>query len=470
MSDVLSNLFLIILYIFEGFCIQYLFNAFLHSRFGKYSIGFVWLIYQVICIMLGLNFYSSSILNLIIYICILLLFSLFCYRGNFLLKLFLVVQFTAIHELSIWASNSLIYFSSKVANFICICAEQQIISLKTFDVVISISTMFFIIITGIVREVITFLFIEQIVKSYQYHQRFEKQVMFYLLPASAGVLTSALIRLLILTIENGYVTILYEKYPLLYLIIPLIAVTLLIANLFSFKTFQKMIEAQRERAEKIVLENQIIGLQNSLAEIENIKMVKHDMKNHMAILQNLLNKWQQSGDNISDEINQYFEEFHNTVKQLDNQIHTGNLVSDVVINSKFQYAKKEINDIRLDASEFLINNEISAFDMGIILSNGLDNAIEACKNLRQVKPNANVYILIKSFWKGKMLFIEIENSFCGVIKMDIEGDLPQSTKQDNDIHGIGLKNIRNCAKKYNGDIDCIVQENRFILSVMVKGR
>lgn len=470
MSDVLSNLFLIILYIFEGFCIQYLFNAFLYSRFGKYSIGFVWLIYQVICIMLGLNFYSSSILNLIIYICILLLFSLFCYRGNFLLKLFLVVQFTAIHELSIWASNSLIYFSSKVANFICICAEQQIISLKTFDVVISISTMFFIIITGIVREVITFLFIEQIVKSYQYHQRFEKQVMFYLLPASAGVLTSALIRLLILTIENGYVITIYDKYPLLYLIIPLIAITLLIANLFSFKTFQKMIEAQQERAEKIVLENQIIGLQNSLAEIENIKMVRHDMKNHMAILQNLLNKWQQSGDNISDEINQYFEEFHNTVEQLDNQVRTGNLVSDVVINSKFQYAKKEINDIRLDASEFLINNEISAFDIGIILSNGLDNAIEACKKLRQVKPNANVYILIKSFWKGKMLFIEIENSFCGVIKMDIEGDLPQSTKQDNDIHGIGLKNIRNCAKKYNGDIDCIVQENRFILSVMVKGR
>ena len=470
MSDVLSNLFLIILYIFFFFCIQYLFNAFLYSRFSKYSLGFVWVIYQVICIMLGLNFYSSSILNLIIYICILLLFSLFCYRGNFLLKLFLVVQFTAIHELSIWASNSLIYFSSKVADFICICVEQQIISLKTFELVISISTMFFIVITGIVREVITFLFIEQIVKSYQYHQRFEKQVMFYLLPASAGVLTSALIRLLILTIENGYVTILYEKYPLLYLIIPLIAITLLIANLFSFKTFQKMIEAQQERAEKIVLENQIIGLQNSLAEIENIKMVKHDMKNHMAILQNLLNKWQRSGDNISDEINQYFEEFHNTVEQLDNQVHTGNLVSDVVINSKFQYAKKEINDIRLDASEFLINNEISAFDIGIILSNGLDNAIEACKNLREVKPNANVYILIKSFWKGKMLFIEIENSFCGVIKMDIEGDLPQSTKQDNDIHGIGLKNIRNCAKKYNGDIDCIVQENRFILSVMVKGR
>ena len=40
---------------------------------------------------------------------------------------------------------------------------------------------------------------------------------------------------------------------------------------------------------------------------------------------------------------------------------------------------------------------------------------------------------------------------------------------DKEVHGIGLKNIRKCAVKYGGDMDCIVKGNRFVLSVMVKG-
>ncbi|MDE6606274.1 MAG: ATP-binding protein [Lachnospiraceae bacterium] len=39
-----------------------------------------------------------------------------------------------------------------------------------------------------------------------------------------------------------------------------------------------------------------------------------------------------------------------------------------------------------------------------------------------------------------------------------------------EIHGIGLKNIRYCAMKYAGDIDCIAEKGRFILSVMLKGQ
>jgi len=38
------------------------------------------------------------------------------------------------------------------------------------------------------------------------------------------------------------------------------------------------------------------------------------------------------------------------------------------------------------------------------------------------------------------------------------------------VHGTGLRNIRKCAVKYGGDVDCIVKGRRFILSVMVKGQ
>ena len=78
-----------------------------------------------------------------------------------------------------------------------------------------------------------------------------------------------------------------------------------------------------------------------------------------------------------------FQNMYTSVEQLDNRVHTGNPVSDAVINSKFQYAKKTIHGIRLAADELIVPDTISveAYDIGIILSNGLDNAIEACQKL-----------------------------------------------------------------------------------------
>ncbi len=111
---------------------------------------------------------------------------------------------------------------------------------------------------------------------------------------------------------------------------------------------------------------------------------------------------------------------------------------------------------------------IKAYDMGIILNNGLDNAIEACMRMREKQPDAQAYITIRSFRAKNMYFIEIENSFDGMALSRGDSGLPISTKADKEVHGIGLRNIRKCAVKYGGDVDCIVKGNRFILSVMIK--
>lgn len=480
MSDLLMKLFMIALYLFEGVFIQRLFQTFAQPRWstGKWSeyvVSMIWVMYHSICLTMNMHFYPSSVWNLLFYICILLVFTAFWYQGSMVLKLFLVMQFTAIHELSIWASNSAIYFNSKIIQLLSILAGKEILSLGMLLRLISISPLLLSIVVGIVRESMTFFSIRRIMKTYRHRQPFEKNVIPYLLPVAASVMTAMLIRLLILTVENGNVVVLYEKYPELYLIVPLLTVLLLFSNLFSFEMFQKMIGLQQERAEKLVLENQVISLQNSIAEMETIydgvRAVKHDMKNHMLVLQTLLHE-QNSAHDISSEIERYFQNMYTSVEQLDNRVHTGNPVSDAVINSKFQYAKKTIHGIRLAADELIVPDTISveAYDIGIILSNGLDNAIEACQKLRRTKPEEDTYISIRSFWKGKMYFIEIENSFDGVMRMDTNSDWPCSTKPDSDAHGIGLRNIHSCAQKYGGDMDCIINGRRFILSVMIKGR
>lgn len=46
-----------------------------------------------------------------------------------------------------------------------------------------------------------------------------------------------------------------------------------------------------------------------------------------------------------------------------------------------------------------------------------------------------------------------------------------STKTDsNVIHGLGLKNIQDIAKKYNGSLHCEYANGRFISTVLLCGR
>ena len=64
----------------------------------------------------------------------------------------------------------------------------------------------------------------------------------------AGTLVSVLVRLLLITVTDGAPVLLYEKYPALYLIIPMTAFVLLGAVVYGFRIYQDMAVLQVERA------------------------------------------------------------------------------------------------------------------------------------------------------------------------------------------------------------------------------
>ena len=415
----------------------------------------------------------SLIMELLFTFCTLFVFCVCWYQGNVLLKIFLAVQFISLRELSFWTGYSLIYIGNEMIEALAHKAGIGMASAEYLPVAAGILSCFVVALVGAARCALLFVSTRKIAGSYCSKQRgrMGKEVAFYLLPSVAGTLVSVLVRLLLITVTDGTPVLLYEKYPALYLIIPMTALVLLGAVVFSFRIYQDMAVLQEERAEKIVLENQITQMQSSMVEMEHlydgIRSVKHDMKNHMVVLQNLLRK---KGADEDEEIRQYFEGMRQSVEQIDSRVHTGNAVSDAVVGSKFRYAAKRVKGIRLDASRFMLTDAVTikAYDMGVILNNGLDNAIEACVRMREKQPDAKAYITIRSFKAKNMYFIEIENSFDGVALFHKDSGLPISTKKDKEVHGIGLKNIRKCAVKYGGDLDCIVKGSKFTLSVMVK--
>ncbi len=479
-SDLSAAVISILLYIFEGYSIQYLFRAFVKPRISnikqsEYAVGTVWVIIRIISFLFPSDG-TFTALKLMIYTFILFLFCLIWYKGNILLKIFLVIQFTALRELSFFAAYSFICIYDFIIDILSYFAYKETISADVYMILTKVMLFLSLITVQIIQSGILLFSLKKIVKYYRYQNKhsLNKEVFFYLFPSIAGLLIAVLIRIMIITIENGSQILLYNKYPSLYFIIPIIALVLLASIIFTFKLYQDMTELQTKQTDKVILENQIIQMRNSMTEMEHlydgIRSVKHDMKNNMEVLQNLLQRKYLSNVSEDDEIKQYFDGMYYAVEQLDNRIHTGNAVSDAVINSKFRYAEKEIKNIMLNADDFILpdNINIQAYDIGIILNNGLDNAIEACKKMRIKYPVSETFISVKSFRKRNMFFIEIENSFDGILKIDKDSGYPVSTKEESKSHGIGLRNIRNCSKKYAGDIDCIVEDKKFILSVMLK--
>ena len=88
-------------------------------------------------------------------------------------------------------------------------------------------------------------------------------------------------------------------------------------------------------------------------------------------------------------------------------------------------------------------------DFGIILSNALDNAIHAC---RDVGGGAEKYIRVSGRIQGDFVLMEVENSFCG------KGPAGRGT---------GLSNIKAVAEKYQGAMSIKTQGTSFSLSVLL---
>ena len=232
-----------------------------------------------------------------------------------------------------------------------------------------------------------------------------------------------------------------------------------------------MIVLNREKNSRIILEKQIGSMQEHMEEMEHIysgiRSLKHDMKNTLSVIMQLATG---NEETENAELQAYLSELNRTMDRLEFQFRTGNTVVDTLLNIKYHEAARMIPDMQMDADRLLFpdNLLIQSYDIGIILGNALDNAIEACRKLKGKEPDAETFIRLSSFRKGKMIFIEIANSFDGNVIRKRQAEFPVTDKADKEAHGIGLSNIKNAAGKYHGAVDWSVNNKVFTLSVMMQ--
>ncbi|GFI15925.1 hypothetical protein IMSAGC009_01085 [Lachnospiraceae bacterium] len=269
--------------------------------------------------------------------------------------------------------------------------------------------------------------------------------------------------LLIVRIDTDAFVLFDEKPDLLWKI-PMIAVLIFAGEAALIYFWQRYRILLGERQKHFVEEQQVKAMKKRLEEAENfygnIRKVRHEMKNHMANIKGL------AGAGEYGEIGDYIRRMDETMQELEYKYVTGNAVTDVIINDKCRRAEKA--GIRFDA-DFRYGGEIPVFDMGIILNNLLDNAIEACEKLETGKG----FIRLSLKRKKQFLILYVENSFDGAAPISKGSPLPPTTKQSIlpgiiTEHGIGLENVRDIAERYFGGVNIKVKGDVFHVTVMLQ--
>ncbi len=197
-----------------------------------------------------------------------------------------------------------------------------------------------------------------------------------------------------------------------------------------------------------------------------IRGMKHDMKNTFSIIQGLAGE----GAEEKEELKAYLSGLNRSLSQLESRFQTGNTVVDILLNMKYYEAVRAVPDLNMDADNLLFIRElkIQSYDIGVILGNSLDNAIQACRKLKEKEPQADAFIRLCSMEKGNLLILKVENSFDGKLIRNYQEEFPLTDKEDKKTHGLGLFNIKSTAEKYQGTMDFKVEGKVFILSVMLK--
>ncbi len=399
------------------------------------------------------------------------------YSSNIRIALFLMITFISLSEISLFIAYTLLYFGGNISHFWVWCMDRGYFSsTEHFLHAVEGSLSLLLFFQQIILLALLFFSLKKIVKEFQAKELpiHSAELRFLLFPVLTGLFFCLMLRLIMLPSGDDTRQLLYQEYPLLALLVPVIMLFSLFSILSGIRLFQEMRSRQQEKSSRILLEQQICNLQKQTGEMEEhyseLRRLRHDMKNILSVFMQL------TRDNITDsrmdpEVERYLAQLALNLDSLQEEFSTGNTVADTLLRMKQYEISCWNNELLIDAEELLFPAQlkIESYDLAIILGNALDNAIEACRLLWDNSGNASLFIKVSSFQKNGLFFLEIINSFDGKINWDSSREFPQSSKADKSVHGIGLLNMKATAQKYDGEVDWFAQGEVFRLTVMMKG-
>lgn len=206
--------------------------------------------------------------------------------------------------------------------------------------------------------------------------------------------------------------------------------------------FKKSFELTEYKENQIVVQSIYSNINENINRItyeqENIKKIRHDLKNHLVIIKSM-----DKDEHLSQYLDQLYSKIDNV--KIGHEVITGNVYVDTIINSKIS----EYCNVSLTYDCSIDGLKLKPIDLSMLLFNLLDNA---CHSASEV----NGFVDLKMNYIGNHLFIEVKNDF---------KEKPNFISKKGVGHGYGMRIINDIVEEYYGEIEYKVLENEVNVKV-----
>lgn len=245
---------------------------------------------------------------------------------------------------------------------------------------------------------------------------------------------------------------LYWIFPFAADSILLCVIALLIVNIFAIYALNYLGQQQQLLQDNLLLQknlkyqNEVVGAWTNA--YKDQRKMTHDFQNQLSVIYGLAEH-----ESASEELLSYIQTVlkHSTTNSL--IVKTGRLIADVLISQKYHAAQDKGIRFSLqleDLTHFGLEDEY----LVVVLSNLIDNAIEACDKIDNGK-SKKIILAMKVEQSSSFLYIE-NTTAIPVRILDNQIVVP---KDQNAEHGFGLKNVARILNNHNAIFSMVYKDD-----------
>lgn len=232
---------------------------------------------------------------------------------------------------------------------------------------------------------------------------------------------------------------------------------LVIMNIAVFSLLTDALKRENELAEyKVIQErgkNDTEMYQSMINNYNQQRKMVHEFKNHLSCMTLLINHGEY------ERLSNYMSQIQKSMNQEQDLFDTNHKLINMIINSKYLEAcdKGILLVIKTnDLSRITMEDQ----DLVILLSNLINNAIEACEN------SENKVIKLKMIKEQKWLVVSVSNHY-EQEPIKLAGKFMTRKLENVQYHGLGIENINDVIEKYGGTYVIKSENKLFQYSILI---
>lgn len=438
MMDLFWMIFELVVNLFQSAIVLQTIRAILKDKRTGKKANLAYILFVAI-LFLELSFVNFIVpfegIGIIISILIIYIYSLINLKGTFMQKMF-------------WSIFVMLLIMG--ITIVVLSIEGCIIGKGYLNLVIQKDLYRFVgvVIIQIVLFYLTRFMIKRTKKDSTYSLKWNEWFVLLIIPV-ISIFTMSFVSLIIINIED-------QLSPMQHIFSILSILGILMTNSLVYVLYVNMQKDHAKQLEYSILQQAFKSQEKSVEETkilyQSVRSIRHDLKQHFQVALTMLH----SGK-INEAVD-YMEKYNDTVLDgISNKVFCDNDVVNYIINSK----SKICSDRHIKIYIYIANEipEFSDLDLCVLLGNALDNAIEGVSG----EGNNEIYLELRNV--DNFFMISVKNTIINSVLEDNPNLM--STKNEKEVHGLGILSMKEVVQKYNGSIEFYESDNKFCCDMLL---